>query len=187
MSVGFLVARATLLASLNAATAVVRPVLWCIDWIPGLSSVIEVIVMIYFFACFRLLLLFDRAVRVMLRTLCQVRHPSGRALSIVNSCDPDFMPIAQFVDAEPLPARYPAHYSEAAAISLANHARLVYEDRRLIQYELEQSGFDPESVKLVSYRNTCGYVALKDRTIVVAFRGTDPLNLMSLYTGNSKK
>ena len=209
LSVGFIIARQSLLFSLGIAQAIVRPFIWLLDVVPGLSTIVEAVVMLYFFACFRALLLFDRIIRWSLRVFCQVRHPSGRTLSIVNSCDPDFYPLGLFheedeeeldedddfndlrVDDEEEEERrsevtekettFPKYYSEPAAISLANLARLVYEDRRLIAYELENNGFDVDTLKLIAYRNTCGFVK-KDRNIVISFRGTDPLNLMSLYT-----
>jgi len=218
LSVGFIIARQTLLFSLGIAQRVVRPFIWLLDVIPGLSTIVEIVVMLYFFACFRALLLFDRMIRWSLRVFCQVKHPSGRTLSIVNSCDPDFYPLGLFKEddgdemdeeeeeiskiekeeeeddtfappmsssssSSPAETTLPKHYSEPAAISLANMARLVYEDRRLIAFELEQNGYEADTLKLISYRNTCGFVVKKGRDIVISFRGTDPLNLMSLYTG----
>jgi len=142
--------------------------------------------MIYFYLCFKLLLASDRFIRLVLRSMSQsLRHPSGSLYSLTNATDPNFQPLASFSDAPsrnslPLPLKYPPHYSEQTAISLCQMSRLIYEDFRLISWELKEAQF--EEIRTVHYRNTVGIVTKKGRRIICAFRGTDPVNIMSMYT-----
>ncbi|KNE55638.1 hypothetical protein AMAG_01524 [Allomyces macrogynus ATCC 38327] len=73
------------------------------------------------------------------------------------------------------------------AYSLAVAAKLAYEDLPIVEAELKQAGYDMDSFTPIHYRNTCGFVVAKGRTVIVVFRGTHPMNLSNVLTDMSYK
>ncbi|CAG8467031.1 14551_t:CDS:2 [Acaulospora colombiana] len=72
------------------------------------------------------------------------------------------------------------------ALSLAMASKLAYEDVPIIMHELEKSGYDLKTFKPIAYKNICGYIVEKKLeeydAIVVAFRGSNPLNIQNCLT-----
>ncbi|PRP75261.1 hypothetical protein PROFUN_15882 [Planoprotostelium fungivorum] len=179
---GFRLTKRLIVAGLWVLHYLLLPVSIILSNIPGLRTVVNFFFVFTVAFWFRVLLLFDRGLRKILSSTDRsLRHPSGTNVSIVNSPLPDFQPCGDFDDFHVLPT-VPLHYSENAAISCGNIARLVYEDVPLIRYELKKGGFEDDTLRLIHYHNTVGFCARKGNRIIVVFRGTDPLNLMHIFT-----
>eukprot|EP01117_Protostelium_nocturnum_P017738 TRINITY_DN7276_c0_g1_i1.p1 TRINITY_DN7276_c0_g1~~TRINITY_DN7276_c0_g1_i1.p1 ORF type:complete len:413 (+),score=58.78 TRINITY_DN7276_c0_g1_i1:126-1364(+) len=163
------------------------PIVFLLRNFPGITTIVELICIVTIAIWFRILLLFDTWIRNFLQfTFSSLRHPSGSSFSIINASVPHFSPCGQFdEDSSPFlneNRRGTTKFSGKSAVSCANLSRLVYEDEPLIKYELEKEGFDASSLRLVHYRNTVGICARKKNKIIVSWRGTDPLNLMHIFT-----
>ncbi len=112
-----------------------------------------------------------------------LRHPSGIRLSLVNAIDPSFQPCGAFTRvSNTAQSKDKNKFNLITAITLGNLSKLAYEDQGVVAYELAQAGYNLESLTFISYHNTAGFVVRKGSAVVVAWRGTDPLNLMHIMT-----
>lgn len=134
-------------------------------------------VVVTFFIWFRVLVFLDRHIlrRVVLWS-GGLRHPSGIRISAVNAISPSFSPI------NGLNKNDTAEFDLRSALSLSNLAKLAYEDEGVVKYELKEAGFNLDFFRVIHYNNTSGFVALYEQVVVIAFRGTEPLNLMHIMT-----
>ncbi|ORY81980.1 class 3-domain-containing protein [Protomyces lactucae-debilis] len=163
-------------SSLRALRAALRLPFRLIRHAPKLvRRCFEFPIILTFFLWFRLLVFWDRFVlRRALQYSSVGRHASGRRISVVNSTAPTFEPMNYFADSEEFDVR--------TALSLANFAKLAYEDKPVILHELKKAGFETDSFRTVFYQNTSAFLAVKDGVVVISFRGTEPLNLMHVMT-----
>ncbi|CCG80605.1 Probable triacylglycerol lipase [Taphrina deformans PYCC 5710] len=137
----------------------------------------EAPVVVIFFIWFRVLVFFDRHIlRRALYWAGGLKHASGVRVSSVNAISPSFTPITN------LDTRISSAFDIKTGISLANLSKLAYEDEEVIRYELDQAGYDLDHFTIIDYHNTTGYVCLYNGIVVIAFRGTEPLNLMHIMT-----
>lgn len=150
--------------------------------IRGTPKVIRVIffegpVVVTFFLWFRILVFIDRHVlRRVMYWFGGLRHASGIRISTVNAISPSFSPISG------LATTHAAQFELRTALSLSNLAKLAYEDEGVIKYELEKAKFDQKFFRIIQFNNTSGYVAVHKNVVIIAFRGTEPLNLMHIMT-----
>lgn len=136
----------------------------------------ETPIIIIFFLWFRFLVFFDRAfIRRILRWAGGLKHESGIRISTVNAISPSFVPLNKLNSGV-------GSFDLSTAVSLANLSKLAYEDEGVIRYELEKAGFVASHFQTIQYHNTTGYVCVLKDVVVIAFRGTEPLNLMHILT-----
>lgn len=132
---------------------------------------------VLFFIWFRILVFFDRHfLRRVLYWAGGLKHPSGIRISSVNAIAPSFRPLSQLSDSRSI------EFDLKTAISLANLSKLAYEDEGIVEYELREAGFDMSCFQVIKYHNTSGYISVRHGIVVIAFRGTEPLNLMHIMT-----
>lgn len=134
-------------------------------------------VVVWFYLWFKFLLFFDRHVlRRLIYWSGGLRHASGIRISSVNAISPSFSPLSH------LSTESFDEFSLKTALSLSNLAKLAYEDSGVIEYELSHAGFNMSYFKVIQYHNTSGFIAVYKSSVIISFRGTEPLNLMHVMT-----
>ncbi|KAI8362713.1 class 3-domain-containing protein [Choanephora cucurbitarum] len=157
-----------------------------------LGPLINLFIRTQFFISFIGLLMCDQLIRVVLGRFAG-QHVTKRYLSLINVGDVRFFPQDSLEDTQPetetIDAAYRdnkgerPHYSLSVAHTLAVASKLAYEDVAVVQYELEVAGYEVErTFKAIGYRNVCAYVVEKHDSIMLIFRGTNPLNIQNYVT-----
>lgn len=177
--VTFSIGKFLLSKTINGTRAVLKLPFRVIRAAPRLIRVafFEAPVIIVFFVWFRVLVFVERHIlRRAIYWFGGSKHASGIRISSVNAISPSFAPIARFNYSRI------ARFDLESALSLSNLAKLAYEDEGVIRYELERTNFNMDGFSIIQYHNTTGFVCLYQHTAIIAFRGTEPLNLMHIMT-----
>ncbi|KAI9168459.1 hypothetical protein H9P43_007831 [Blastocladiella emersonii ATCC 22665] len=188
---------------LLAISSLLTPVARRVAASPVLSTLVSGALKLQFFAWFTALVVVDRVMRRMFAKLVGRHGASSRHYSLVNAADPSFQPAGIFSDAvdaglglappagaesgttttsDALLREQGIPFRPKTAYSLSMAAKLAYEDLAIIKHELEVAGYDMDTFAPIHYRNTCGFVVAKGRTVIVIFRGTKPLNAANIVT-----
>ncbi|KAI8368497.1 class 3-domain-containing protein [Blakeslea trispora] len=161
-----------------------------------LGPLINLFIRSQFFISFIGLLMCDQLIRVALGRFAG-QHATNRYLSLINVGDVRFFPQDSLDDSS---TRYETkaidsayrdnkddykrpQYSLTVAHTLSVASKLAYEDVAVVKYELEMAGYEVErTFKAIGYKNVCAYVVEKNDSIILVFRGTNPLNIQNYVT-----
>ncbi|CAG8553472.1 25907_t:CDS:2 [Dentiscutata erythropus] len=136
-----------------------------------------------FFFWFIILLISDVFVRAVLSRFAGLHQGTSHHFSPVGTTNTNFQPMGLFENIEDNTTRLNGlQYSQKIALSLANAAKVAYEDVPIIAHELKDAGYNMQTFKPVAYKNICGYICEKDNNIILVFRGSNPLNIQNFLT-----
>ncbi|KAI9141994.1 Alpha/Beta hydrolase protein [Paraphysoderma sedebokerense] len=160
-----------------------------------IGATFEWLFRVNFFLSFCCLIISDAVLRKVVSRFVG-KHSTGKHYSLVNAWSPKFEggifdeAMEQEQNRDPQKESESMNhesctnsYSPAICYSLSTAAQLCYEGISIVMHELRAAGFDVDNTfHPIHYKNTYGYVCTKGKTVIVVFRGTQPLNVSNITT-----